>query len=78
VDRLKLCMDGLRVLALQSDEPSCNPFAENAVAQYLKTPGASFQKLREAIDHEAENSQQQYVEFWTKMQEYVSRPGHDD
>jgi hypothetical protein len=71
-------MDALQALALQSNEPSSYPFAENAVTQYLKTPGASLQKLREAIDHEAENCQQQYVEFWTKMQEYVSGPGHDD
>jgi hypothetical protein len=71
-------MDGLRALALQSDEPSCYPFAENAIAQYLKTPGTSLQKLREAIDDEAEHSLQQHVEFWTKMQEHVSRPGHDD
>jgi hypothetical protein len=76
VDRLKLCMDALRTLARQSDEPSCNPFAENAVAQYLKTAGASLQKLREAVDHEAENSQE-HVEFWTAMQEYVRRPGHE-
>jgi hypothetical protein len=78
VDSLKLCMDALRALALQSNEPSSYPFAENAVTQYLKTPGASLQKLREFIDHEAEYSQQQYVEFWTRMQEYVSRPGNDD
>jgi hypothetical protein len=70
-------MDGLRALALESNEPSSYPFAENAVTQYLKTPGASLQKIREAIDHEAENSQE-HVEFWTAMQEYVSRPGHDD
>jgi hypothetical protein len=71
-------MDALRALALQSNEPSCYPFAENAIAQYLKTPGASLQKLREAIDHEAEYSRHESVEFWTKMQEYVSRPGHED
>jgi hypothetical protein len=77
MNRLKLCMDALRALALQSSEPSCYPFAENAVAQYVKSPGASLQKLREAIDHEAQGSQQ-YVGFWTAMQEYVSRPRHND
>jgi hypothetical protein len=73
VDRLQLCIEALRALALQSSEAEWYPFAENAVAQYLKSPGASLRKLRD--DHEAENSQQ--VEFWTTMQEYVSRPGYD-
>jgi hypothetical protein len=76
VDRLKLCMDALRALALQSNEANWYTFAENAVVQYLKSPGASLQKLREAVDHEADNSRE-HVGFWTAMQEYVSRPGHE-
>jgi hypothetical protein len=73
----KAVMDALRALALQSNEPSCYPFAENGVAQYLKTPGASLQKLREAIDHEAENAQE-HIKFWTTMREYVRRRAADD
>jgi hypothetical protein len=76
VDRLKLCMDALRALALQSNEPGCYPFAENAIAQYIKAPGASLQKLREAVDREAESSQED-VAFWSAMHEYVSRPGYE-
>ena len=71
VDRLKLCMDALRALAIQSADPNWYLLAEREITQYLQSPEASPQKLREAIDREAETSQD-YVTFWTTMQELVS------
>jgi hypothetical protein len=68
MDRLKLCMDVLRALWLQSENPNSYPLAEREIAHYLSGPGASLKKLQEAIDREAEASQH-YVTFWTTMQE---------
>ena len=77
MDRLKLCMDALRALALQSANPNYYPLAEKEISQYLQSSGASLQRLREAIDREAETSLE-YVTFWTTMQEFVSRPRADE
>jgi hypothetical protein len=71
MDRLKLCMDALRALALQSANTNSYPLAEREITQYLQSPGALVQKLREAIDREAETSQH-YSTFWATMQEFVS------
>ena len=71
MDRLKLCMDALRALSLQSADPNWYLLAEREITQYLQNPEASLQKLSEAIDHEAEISEE-YVTFWTTMQELVS------
>jgi hypothetical protein len=71
MDRLTLCMDALRALALQSANSNSYPLAEREIAQYLQSPETSLQKLREAIDREAETSRH-YITFWTTMQEFVS------
>ena len=63
MDRLKLCMDALRALAIQSADPNWYLLAEREITQYLQSSEASPQKLREAIDREAETSQD-YVTFW--------------
>jgi hypothetical protein len=77
MDRLKLCMDALRALAIQSADPNWYLLAEREITQYLQSPEASPQKLLEAIDREAETSQD-YVTFWTTMQELVSDLQPDD
>ena len=71
MDRLKICMDALRAVSLQSANPNWYPLAEREIVQYLNGPDASLQKLQEAIDREAEASQH-YVTFWATMQEFVS------
>ena len=74
MDRLELCMDALRSISLQSADPNWYPWTERQIVAYLNGPGASLQKLQEAIDREAEASQH-YVTFWTTMQEFVSTLG---
>ena len=75
--RLKLCMDALRALSLQSADPKWYPLAEREIAQYLQSPDASLQKLSEAIDEEAESTPH-YSNFWATMQEFVARLPPDD
>ena len=72
-----MCMDALRALAIQSADPYWYLLAEREITQYLQSSEASRQKLREAIDREAETSQD-YVTFWTTMQELVSDLQPDD
>jgi len=71
MDRLKICMDALRALSLESANHNWYPLAEREIISYLKSPGASLEKLQEAIDREAEASQH-YITFWTTMQEFAS------
>ena len=61
----------------QSADPNWYLLAEREITQYLQSSEASPQKLREAIDREAETSQD-YVTFWTTMQELVSDLQPDD
>jgi hypothetical protein len=63
-------MGALRALSLQSANPNVYQLAEQEIREYLKDPKASLQKLRGAIDREAESSQH-YIKFWTTMQEFV-------
>jgi hypothetical protein len=70
VDRLQQCMNVLHILALQSADPNCYVLAQRD--GYLQSPGASLVKLNEAIDRKVETSRI-YIEFWTTMQEFVSR-----
>jgi hypothetical protein len=65
-------MNVLRALALQSADPNCIVLGEQEITQYLQSPKASLQKLREAVDREAKTSQQ-YATFWTTLQEFVDR-----
>jgi len=71
MDRLKICMDTLRAISLQSSNPNWYLLAEREIVRYLSGADASLQKLQEAIDREAEASQH-YITFWTTMQEFVS------
>jgi hypothetical protein len=64
-------MDVLRSLALQSSDPNWYLLAEREITRYLQSSGASLQNLQEAIDREAEASED-YVTFWTTMQELAS------
>jgi hypothetical protein len=76
MDELKQCMDVLRALASQSTNPNYYLPAEKVIAEYLQSPGASREKLIDAIDHEPASSRQ-YGMFWTTMQEFISRgPDH--
>jgi hypothetical protein len=70
MDRLKLCMDALHALSVQSADPNSYELAEREIRQYLQSPEASLQNLRESIDREAETSQVD-ITFWTTMQEFV-------
>jgi hypothetical protein len=72
MDRIKICMNVLRALALQSADPNCIVLGEQEITQYLQGSKASLQKLRAAIDREAGTSQQ-YATFWTTMQKFVDR-----
>ena len=70
-------MDALRALAVQSADLNWYLLAEREITQYLQSSEALPQELREAIDREAETSQD-YVTFWTTMQELVSDLQPDD
>jgi hypothetical protein len=72
MDRLQQCMNVLHILALQSADPNSYLLAEREMGAYLKSPGASLEKLNEAIDRKAETSRV-HIQFWTTMQEFVSR-----
>ena len=65
-------MNVLQILALQSADPNSYLLAEREISGYLQSPDASLEKLNEAIDRKAEASRV-HNEFWTKMQEFVSR-----
>jgi hypothetical protein len=65
-------MNVLNILSLQSDDPNCYVSAERQISRYLQSPGASLEKLSEAIDRKAETSRV-YIRFWTTMHEFVSR-----
>ncbi len=66
-------MDVLHALALQSTNPNCYVLAEQEISRYLQSPEGSLEKLNEAVDKQAEVSRHR-VEFWTTMQEFLSRP----
>jgi hypothetical protein len=51
--------------------------AEREISGYLQSPGASLEKLNEAIDRKAEASRV-HIEFWTTMQKFVSRGRADE
>jgi hypothetical protein len=73
MDRLRDCIDVLRVLAPQSiSSANWLVLAEREVTRYLEGPDASLQNLKLAIDREAEASPR-YATFWTTVQEFVRR-----
>jgi hypothetical protein len=77
MDRLQQCMNVLHILALQSADPNSYLLAEREISGYLQSPGASLEKLNEAIDRKAEASRV-HIEFWTTMQDFVSRGRPDE
>jgi hypothetical protein len=59
-------MNVLNILSLQSEDPNSYVSAERQISGYLQSPGASLEKLSEAIDRKAETSRV-YIRFWTTM-----------
>jgi len=77
MDRLTLCMDVSRALAIQSADANWYGLAEREIAKYLQSSEASPQKLREAIDRQAETSHD-YVTFWTTCRCLLATHGPDN
>ena len=65
-------MNVLNILALQSADPNSFVLAEREMSEYLKSPGASLEKLNEEIDRKAETTRI-CTEFWKSMQEFLGR-----
>ena len=79
MDRLKICMDALRLLAKLPESPNRVPLAERRINEYLQaesaTPRSSLGHLRVAIEREAEPFRGTN-HFWIVVQEFVrSRRG---
>jgi hypothetical protein len=65
-NRLRVCMDALRVLADQpASELNRMPLAERLIDDYLRHKDASFERLMDAINAKGEDL------FWITMREYV-------
>jgi len=77
MDRLQQCMNVLHILAQQSADANSYVLAEREIGEYLKGPGASLEKLNEEIDRKA-GTGRVCTEFWTAMQEFVSRAQLDE
>jgi len=73
MDRLRTCMDILRVLAKQSNNPNSIFVAERRINEYVhgEIPGgrASIERLAQAI--ELEEAEKRQGEDWTIMKAYV-------
>ena len=80
MDRLEACIDRLRMLAEQSDNPNFIVVTRRRINEFVNTeiPGgrASIERLAQAIEAAAEKRQ---GEDWTVAKEYVcsllQRPG---
>ena len=72
MDRLKVCMDVLRRLAKQADDPNFVVLAEREINDYLKPEiealKAAIERVGKAIDEEAAKGQ---GEDWSLMVGYV-------
>ena len=72
MDRLKVCMDVLRRLAKEADDPNCVVLAERQINDYLKVEidalNAAIERVGKAIDEEAAKGQ---GEDWSLMVGYV-------
>jgi hypothetical protein len=83
MDRLKICMDSLRLLARQSQsDVNCVPLAELRIKEFLQaesaTPRSSLGRLCVAIEREAEPFRGSN-HFWIVVQEFVrSRESRGD
>ena len=72
MDRLKVCMDVLRRLAKQADDPNLVVLAEREINDYLKPEidalKAAIERVGKAIDEEAAKGQ---GEDWSLMVGYA-------
>jgi hypothetical protein len=73
MDRLRTCVDILRVLAKQADNPNSIFVAERRINEYVhgEIPGGrvSLERLAEAI--ELEEAEKRQGEDWTIAKEYI-------
>ena len=72
MDRLRLCLETLRRLAKETEDPSCVVLAEREISDYLQNEidalRAALERLGRAIDEEARKGQ---GEDWSLMVGYV-------
>ena len=72
MDRLQLCMEALRRLAKEPDDPNCVIFTEREINDYLKNEidalKAALERLGKVIDAEARKGQ---GDDWSLMVGYV-------
>jgi hypothetical protein len=72
MDRLKVCMDVLRRLATEADDPNCVVLAEREINDYPKIEidalKAAIERVGKAIDEEAAKGR---GEDWSLMVGYV-------
>ena len=72
MDRLQACMDELRRLAKETEDPDCVVLAEQAINEYLQNEidalRAALARIGKAIDEEARKGQD---EDWSLMVGYV-------
>jgi hypothetical protein len=72
MDRLKLCMEILRRLARETEDPNCVVLAEREINDYLRNEidalRAALERVGKAIDEEAAKGQ---GEDWSLMVGYV-------
>ena len=72
MDRLRLCLEALRRLAKEPEDPNCVFLAEQAINDYLKNEidalKAALERVGKAIDEEAAKGQ---GEDWSLMVGYV-------
>jgi hypothetical protein len=72
MDRLRLCMEALRRLPKEPEDPNCVFLAEQAINDYLKNEidalKAALERVGKAIDEEAAKGQ---GEDWSLMVGYV-------
>ena len=74
MDKLKMCIDALRLLARHPQSFNCVPLGEQRINEYLKAhsavPRTALDRLIVAIDKEAEPFLGTN-HFWIVMQEFV-------
>jgi hypothetical protein len=73
MDKLKICIEALRVLARQANDPNAQPLAERRINEYLREEvdalTASLERISKAIDAEADRNVP--GEDWGLMQDYA-------
>ena len=72
MDRLRLCLEALRRLAKETEDPNCVVLAEQEINDYLQNEidalRAALERIGKAIDEEARKGQ---GEDWSLMVGYV-------